>query len=151
MRHLLAPLVALLVLTGCSDSESKSTEEEIPVEPVTPSPARDLADCLKKAGFTVDDEDLEPASMGKEQVVLVSVSGLPDSAKVSGNGEQGADLWVFEDAAAAEANRADITLAESVTESGYVAGSTVVAFFHPVAAQAPEVIAIRKCAEALDS
>ncbi|MCW2764323.1 MAG: hypothetical protein JWO11_282 [Nocardioides sp.] len=148
-RPVLLSAILLLVggAIGCGGDESGTPAPATSDAPTAAaftvtdgtSPA-DLLACLQDADLPAVDKDSLP--MGVE----VPVRGIevgPLSA--DGGDDQGADLWVFTDPAAAADNRAMITLSDQDTPTSRVAGNVVVRFFHAPDQTAPQLVALLAC------
>ena len=104
---------------AASIAESTGADLEV-TDGISPD---DLLGCLTDADLPALLDDATP--MGVE----VPTQGIEVTPLDGWDGTQGAELWVFSDPAAAEANRAMITLSDEDTPTTRVAGNVVVRYF----------------------
>ena len=131
---LVLPAVVLLgtALVGCGGDDSEGMGSDPPTtagstgaglevsDGISPD---DLLGCLADAGLPAELTDTTPLG------VEVATEGIEVQPLDGWDGDQGVDLWVFADPAAAAANRAAITLSDEDTPTSRIAGNVVVRYF----------------------
>ena len=150
----LTALPLLLGTAGCGDDGPSSEGEEASEQTRSPDASDDsdlevvdgttpgdLLDCLIGAGLPAALDDALPFGV---EVPVQGIEVEPLGSTVGGD-SQGAALWVFTDPAAAQENRAIITLADEDGPSSWVAGNVVVDLYYPAAEGDAEVDALRAC------
>lgn len=83
----------------------------------------DLLTCLTDADLPATKDDTVPLG------VDVPVEGIEVAPLDGWDGDQGAQLWVFADPAAAAENRSMITLSDEDTPTSRIAGNVVVSYY----------------------
>lgn len=138
-------LIAIGVLTACgggddaggSDDQPSTAEttESVSYDGTSPE---DLLSCLTDAGLPAVVNDATPI------LVEVPVSGV-DINPLGDDPDQGVDLWVFTDPAAAEDNRVNITLSVEDTPTSWISGNVIVQYFRLPSSDDAAVSAVDGC------
>lgn len=139
LRRLIAvPVsVALLgglgLLAGCgSDDDDDGADAAGGGEPTAAVDTSALLSCLRDAGLDAEPNDALPFGVSDP------VAGIEVAAPA-------VDLWVFADAATAEADRVAITLSDTDTPRSQLVGTTVVSFDEVPDEGDPGVASVRDC------
>ncbi len=147
-----AVLALALAVGGCGDDDDGDGGSADDGGSRLEADADALVACLGDADVDAAVDDARAFGVEADHVG-VEADDLPSELLKYDTGSgttTGVDLWVFEDADAAQEWRTAIMLSEEDDEAGWVEGRVVVRWEYPVDREQPQAVAVDDCVAELD-